>query len=173
MFHYVCLASGIFFVVKNSPAIINFVARIRENAPMIREIYRTTSWRTITDFCIFKARIKITSHFETGLLQQGPSTCNLVYYDGATRYSVRFPKKRGPCTFSQVTTSNASGEEKDVTEQIREFGGPSHNFHGIPTTPGRLDFENLTFTYRNGTVRTFQKDDVIILEPLTKPSPSE
>lgn len=169
MFQYAFLAGAAFFIAKNINNIINFVSGARNHLPVVQEIYRTSSWRTLMDFCVFYARIKATHFFETGLLLKNSSSYSLVYYDGAAKYCVLFPKKRGPCPFSQVTTAISDGKEVDFTEKIREFAGPSHNFHGIPTTPKMFNFENLTFTYRNGTVRTFQKDDVIVLEPLTKP----
>lgn len=116
------------------------------------------------EFLIFKARIVAAHHLETGLLSGTTKIHDLVYYDGPTRYTIRFPKKRGPCSFSQVTTTYDS-VETDVTEEIRRFAGPSHNFHGIPTTPYMLDYPNLTFVYRNGCIIKYDAIETISITP--------
>lgn len=162
MSKYLFFIPPVFFIVKNFSSIVSFVKNFRTNVPIYREIYRTASLKTLIEFCIFKARFTASKHLETGLLSSDTKTHNLIYYDGSTRYSVRFPKKRGPCPFSQVTTYfNALYNAHNVTERIREFAGPSHNFHGIPTTPQMLGYDNLTFTFRNGLCDTYLADDVI------------
>lgn len=155
----------------------NLVEKLRENATMYREIYKNTTWRNIYDLGIFKLRILAAQHLETGLISRrpgnGPAVYDLTYFDGPSKYVIRFTKTRGPCPFSHVTyvqeNTNSAGKtylvDKEVTETIRKFAGPSHNFYGIPTTPGLLDFPNLTFHYRNKTKSTFQKDDLISTGP--------
>jgi hypothetical protein len=168
MSNYLFFIPPILLIAKNFSNIVSFVKNFKTNTPIYKEIYRTASWKTMIEFLVFKARISAAHHLETGLLSGTAKIHNLVYYDGPSRYSIRSPKKRGPCTFSQVTTirnSVAGGEKEDVTEKIREFAGPSHNFHGIPTTPDMLDFSNLTFVYRNGMIITYESGDCISVLP--------
>lgn len=162
MTEYLYLIGTAFFVISNASTIIKFVKSVKDNALVYKEIYRAASWRTIADFCTFKTRLVLSRHFETGFLSGTPQNHSLVYYDGSTKYIIRFPKKRGPCTFSQVTCSS-DDLVADVTEDIRRFAGPSHNFHGIPTTPKMLGFDNLTFVYRNGQTVKYEEGDVISL----------
>lgn len=164
MISYAFLIPTTLFLITNAKNIINFISKAKENTSAFREIYKTVSWNTMADFCIFKIRTNLSSYFETGLLSKGSKVCNLVYYDGSSKYLVCFPKTRGPCPFSQVNEYGI-----DVTEKIREFSGPSHNFHGIPTTPEMLGFDKLTFIYKNGMEKDFEKKDTISLTPPVPP----
>lgn len=103
--------------------------------------------------------IKITG---SGDLQtrdmSGNGVYTLTYYDGLQKYVVVFPRIRGPSKISIVMSNGVT-----VTDEIRKFGGPSFNFHGIPTTPRMLGYDNLTFYYRFGNSSTFESDDLIIV----------
>lgn len=159
------LAKKIFI---STPFILfGFLQNARGNLPMYREICRNLTWRNLIDFSLFKLRLLAARHLETGLISKrpgkGPAVYDLTYFEGSTKYTLRFTKLRGPCPFSHVTT-NEDGEtfvEKDVTENIRLFAGPSHNFYGIPTTPKLLEYPNLTFHFRKGSSVRFESDDVI------------
>ncbi len=156
------LAKKIFI---STPGILfGFVQNAKGNLPMYREIYRNLTWRNLVDFSLFKLRLWAARHLETGLISKrpgtGPSVYDLTYFEGSTKYTLRFVKLRGPCPFSHVTTDK-DGEEKDVTENIRGYAGPSHNFYGIPTTPKLLEHPNLTFHFRKGSPVRFESDDVI------------
>lgn len=83
----------------------------------------------------------------------------LEYPYGIKWYKICIPRRRGVCLIDTITDSDG----KDITVEIAAFMGPCHNFHGIPTTPKMLDHQRLTFSYLNGTQRTFEGDDVIIL----------
>lgn len=84
------------------------------------------------------------------------------YYVGTKKYTVVFQRIRGPCPFSKVLrVQKPVGMPDDVTEKIKEFAGPSHNFHGIPTTPEMLGESALLFHLRSGSVRRFEYNDVI------------
>jgi hypothetical protein len=82
----------------------------------------------------------------------------LTYYDGSQKYVAVFPRIRGPSKISIVMSNGVT-----VTDEIRKFGGPSFNFHGIPTTPRMLGYDNLTFYYRFGNSSTFGSDELIIV----------
>lgn len=166
---YLLLIPPSVFLVAKLPSILGFIRNAPSYVSVGREIYRNASWRTIIDLCIYKARLLASEHLETGLLSSSSTEHNLVYYDGPLKYSVRFPKKRGPCPYGLITTTgNRQGRFQsmdqtpfDVTEEVRVFAGPSHNFHGIPTTPKMLGYQNLTFHFRSGSVVTFDIGDVI------------
>jgi hypothetical protein len=115
--------------------------------PFYREIYRNSSWQTLAEFIIFKLRSSISVHLETGLLVK-PKTnfYDLIYYDGVNRYVVRFPRVRGPSKIFQITDD----QNTDVTDKIKEYLGPSHNFHGISTSPALLGYKSLTFEMIDG-----------------------
>ena len=160
-----------------------------------KEIYRNSNWTNFAEFIVFKLRILAAQHLETGLITKrdgsGPPVVDLTYFEGSTKYKIRFIKIRGPCPFSQVTTTTtvyeipsedsretssisnilgnilnrvpaiANTSVEDVTQEIRLFAGPSHNFYGIPTTPKLLGYKNLTFHFRRGEIRNFSEDEVI------------
>lgn len=134
------------------------VSKFRENIPLYLEVYKNASWQTMVELLVFKIRDKLSLHFESGLLIRKPKNLyDLIYYDGTNRYVVRFPKVRGPSKILQVL------DEKhiDVTDKIKEYGGPSHNFHGIPTTPEMLGYTSLAFIGLDGTTMDFRSGDII------------
>jgi len=65
----------------------------------------------------------------------------IKYSHGFDDYKILAPRRRGPCKFTKVL--NECGE--DVTKEVKQFMGPSHNFHGIPTTVDMLGYSELTF----------------------------
>ena len=84
----------------------------------------------------------------------------LNYRDGSQDYTIIFPRVRGPAKFSHVIS-----QDDVVTDNIKKVAGPSHNFHGIPTTPGMLGYHILIFHYRNGDTRLFGRNDIIDCNP--------
>lgn len=111
------------------------------------------SLRIILEFMWFKARGFSTHIFENGKHTVTGNTHCVTYFDGDRRYHVISPKKRGP---KQITSVYC--DDEDVTEHVFECMGPCHNFHGIPTTPRMLGYEELTVTYRNGDSVTYPSD---------------
>jgi len=82
----------------------------------------------------------------------------ITYTHGFESYKILTPRRRGPCKFNRVTDQDGN----DATESIKQFAGPSHNFHGIPTTPKMLGYTRLTFF--NGiddSQKTFEESEVI------------
>lgn len=125
----------------------------------VKEIYKNASWKTLFEFSIFKSRSFFSRHLESGLLMRPKANfCDLVYYDGINRYVIRFPRVRGP---SQII-SILDKDDKDVTLKVKAFMGPSHNFHGVPTTPELLGYDILTFIFLDDTKKTFEKDQRIV-----------
>ena len=131
-----------------------------------REILGYLSYRNIIDFALFRARLAAAAKLKTGHLEKGVTTTDLTFYDGTFKYVVRFNRRRGPCPFSNVSTT-LGGSAYDITDRIREFAGPSHNFYGIPTTPNMLGYENLTFRIRgddgDDILLGFSRDSIIDL----------
>jgi len=139
-----------------SPRIKNIIDK---NYHRWDKIYRNLSLKNISEFLLFKLRATAAHHLETGLLTRpNPKFYDLVYYDGANRFIVRFPKVRGPGKISRIMS-----EGQDVTNKLSEYMGPSHNFHGIPTTPEFLGYESLVFIFRDDSCNIFFKDEQIIL----------
>lgn len=150
-------------------------AYLQPKIAFYREIYKNTTWKLIVELFLFQLRNQASLHLESGLLTNLGNAYNLDYYDGSTKYSVRFPKKRGPCPFSKVEyvkeecIRDSDGVTSvayiiDVTEKIRKFAGPCHNFHGIETTPKMLGYKSLTFYFRTDNEVTFSENQPIVLQ---------
>jgi hypothetical protein len=118
------------------------------------------SWKTMCDYIIYQTRLWTTKKFENGLITINKNYYTVTYYDGDNKYNIRFPKNRGIRQIIKVTSSG-----KDITKEILQFMGPSHNFHGINTSPQLLGYEDLIITYRNGTQFKYNNDDTIYLKP--------
>jgi len=100
------------------------------------------------------------SHVVYGTLKRSDHKYILSYVDGLKTYTITFPMVRGPCKFYSVTAYGDGGAE-DVTDAIREYAGPSHDFHTIPTSPFLLGYPALTFHYRGGESKTFCDKEII------------
>jgi hypothetical protein len=121
--------------------------------------------RTIVDLASLKLKIFIIERLEAGLLiKKKGNHYDLIYFDGIHKYIVRFPKHRGPSKYQRIftTTEGEGGIRQDVTHVIKEYAGPSHNFHGIVTTPHTLGYKNLTFVLNSEEERHFGENDVIL-----------
>jgi len=137
----------------------SLLKKAKQSTPLYLEIYRNSSWKTMLELSIFKLRTYISIHLETGLLVRPRANFyDLIYYDGINRYVVRFPKIRGPSNISYILDPT----QADVTTKIKEYLGPSHNFHGIFTSPMFLGYESLTFVLLDGRTLVFNGNDRII-----------
>ena len=164
------LTKGVVYLVGLSYIISN-VSKIKEKISkslrVCKEVvhnYRTgaLSFKTLTDLCIFKLRIWVAKKLEIGLLISSKGKYELIYYDGDMRYKVVFPKNRKIRQISQV--ENVLGE--DITPEILEMMGPSHNFHGISSSPGLLGWKDgLNVKYRSGEEIFYGYNDIIKLYP--------
>jgi hypothetical protein len=76
---------------------------------------------------------------------------DITYYDGVKKYIVHFPKKRGACKISKIYDQDGN----DVTPIVLTYMGPSHNFHGIPTSPEMLGYESLDVLTINDHMHSF------------------
>jgi hypothetical protein len=113
------------------------------------------------DFILYRVRGYISRIFSSGLLIRHKELAyiDLIYHDGLNTYTVRSPKQRRPKPFA--TVKNQDGI--DVTNEVNKFIGPSHNFHGIPTTPCMLGYSQLHFqNAQTDETRTFNLNDSII-----------
>ncbi len=114
--------------------------------------------QTVKDLLLLEIRSSAIKKLELGHLKVHPSKYVLTYYQGARRFQVYFPKKRGPRKIISVHTQDG----KTITEEVFEAMGPSHNFHGVPTTPELLGYPGgLKITYRNEHTIHCLKTDVI------------
>lgn len=80
------------------------------------------------------------------------------YVHGFQTYKILAPRRRGPCQFDRVVDQDGN----DVTAAVKQFAGPSHNFHGIPTTPEMIGYRSLAFF--NGiddSSKTFEAKEVM------------
>lgn len=142
---------------------------VRENAYIIREIWSgyqagIITRQSLTEFILFHIRIRTAQYLENGHVTylQDKRTFDIVYYEGDRKCRIRFPKNRGVRQI--VYAENSLG--KDVTSIVLEFLGPGHNFHGIPTSPKLLGWEDgLVIQYRNGTKIKYEPNDEIRLTP--------
>lgn len=96
-----------------------------------------------------------------GVIKRNGELGEVVYFDGDKTYTIIFPLPRGPCKYYRVT-SNIGDDIEDVTEIIRNYSGPGHNFHSIETTPVMLGYPSLTFYTLKGE-KTFYDEDTIDL----------
>lgn len=117
-------------------------------------LYSWTKIKTILtvifDLILYRSKLKLLT---------GKDYYEIPYQNGTSSYRLRFPKIRGPCLVSTVVDENS----KDVTKEVKELMGPSHNFHSVSTTPSLLGYRSLTFHMRSGETKEFREHDTINL----------
>lgn len=126
----------------------------------LNEVFENGIFSIVLEYIKVNVRIKILNLFQSGVLVKNKenSFIDLIYHDGYEVYVARFPKKRGPRSFTNIMDTNGV----DVTSHVSIFLGPNNNFHGIKTTPAMLGFEGLTFE-KNGASKFFSKDEEIFV----------
>jgi hypothetical protein len=132
----------------------------KEKLRMCREIYKYLSWANLVDFIVFNARSFAARKLETGLLVKKQDIYEITFFDGPLKYKIRFKKVRGPSKICKILDSDIN----DVTEVIRCYAGPSHDFYKIPTTPGMLGYDGLIFHTILGRKYEFDKDEIIVFD---------
>lgn len=116
------------------------------------------------DFIVYSLRNASIEYLDTGKLECKKKVYELTYFDGPNRYSLVFSNKRGPCPFYKVCDATLC----DVTETVRMYAGPCHNFHGIPTTPQMLGFSSLLFYFRDQRIFSYEGSEPITFESSTQ-----
>jgi hypothetical protein len=86
--------------------------------------------------------------------------CYTVHYPYGVRwYRIRIPKVQGPTPY----ISKITADDIDVTDNIKQLMGPSHNFHNQPVSPESLGYKKIIFEYALEEPKEFVNDDTIIL----------
>jgi hypothetical protein len=84
----------------------------------------------------------------------------IIHYPyGITWYKIILPRRIGPCMIDTVVDHHANNVKKDIFA----FMGPTHNFHGLQLTPNVLGYDSLTFTFLDGTFKTFESTDILCI----------
>nr|QBK86475.1 MAG: uncharacterized protein LCMAC102_02700 [Marseillevirus LCMAC102] len=121
------------------------------------------STRAIFDFGVLKIRIFTMQKIGYGLLSLQNDSYDLTYYDGDCKYRIKFNKNRRVRQIAYVVSIK---DNKNITKDILELLGPSHDFHGIPTTPKLLGYpDGLNIYYRNDIDIRYDSDKIIQLTP--------
>ncbi len=90
---------------------------------------------------------------------------DIDYELNGREYTIRIPQKR-KLVLPVTTTFLHNG--RDVTRTVKQFLGPSHNFHGIVTTPALLGYDSLATRYVSGNEDQFESDDILLTMQHTK-----
>jgi hypothetical protein len=146
-----------FFVAVKLDSIVPFIFNVKKTFMMV------TQPGFLYDFALFKLRENVPKLIGTGHLTDDKKHYNLSYFLGTTNYIIKFPKHRGPCPFQKVHATFVAIDMIDVTHNVRLYAGPSHNFHGIRTTPADLGYYGLKFIMMDDTVKTFLEHEFIEL----------
>jgi len=100
-------------------------------------------------------------------LEPSKKVYTLTYKLDGVIYKIRFNRRRGPSPFQLVSScffrslDDELVVDSDVTDTVKNYAGPNHDFYGIPTTPNMLGYQGLVISYTNGTVRSYKTDEVI------------
>lgn len=84
--------------------------------------------------------------------------CSVSYTHNGRRYKIMFPRSRRNIPILSVTDQDG----KNVTVEINQYIGVGNNFHGIPTTPRLLGYDELRFTMLDEKIIVYMSNDKII-----------
>jgi len=97
-------------------------------------------------------------------VRRSKSVGHLSYSHNGEEYAIVFPLKRGPSVVSSAWTIDENGDRLIITDELFRFAGLSKNFHGIPTTPMMLGWENgVWYEKLNNEIIFFDKNDCIVI----------
>lgn len=92
------------------------------------------------------------------LVPDGKGQYELRYILNDRLYKIKIRAHRGPRTV--VTVEDGWGV--DVTDMVIPYMGPNEDYHGQRITPKQLGYDALTITRRNGEIRSYEADDVLV-----------
>ena len=119
---------------------------------------------TIREVCMMYVRRWVSEWLSIGrVVKHSNGYTDVIYYDGSERYVIRYKRRRGLPPFKKVYHSRPSGEVEDVTDEIKIYSGPCHNFHNVTHTPHSLGYPVLRFVKVNDEEVTFDGHDERLL----------
>ena len=143
---------------------ITIAKQIHHKSPVyisfISETVAAISLSDIQELCSKNIRSWAISRFELGKVVVGRGYTDIIYWDEDQRFVIRCPQKRGPKKYFHIRDANGDV----VMAEVEKYIGPSHNFHGIPTTPKMLGYKSHEFSMRRiGQHKRFEEEDVIVI----------
>jgi hypothetical protein len=132
------------------------------------------SWKMYTIPVIFKLLFQtnfimslIKEYFVKYLsgkcIELSPKYYKIHYPYGVNWYTIIVPRKRGPYRITEIYgfTYSDPEEQLTITKSINKIMGPSHNFHGIPTSPKMLGYKKIIFNNLDDVKKKFVDDEII------------
>jgi hypothetical protein len=131
------------------------------------------SIRMVKEYCYMRIRHFFSHTFESGCVNKrsADGVTEVIYFEGDEKYIIVFPIKKGIRSIKSITPKSIypykehqrSPENDAIMSNIKFCMGPFGNFHGIPTTPKMLGFDQpLVVEYKNRTVEVQQNDIIQI-----------
>jgi len=113
-------------------------------------------WRTRDTWSVWAKQI-LANQIGNRLVEMHHKYYIVWYPYGVSWYKILIPRRRRPVLIDTITDENGNDVKKDVLA----FMGPSHNFHGIATSPNTLGYESLTFTDLDSQSKTFVENETM------------
>jgi hypothetical protein len=119
------------------------------------------SWRLFANSVLQLILNDVEKEDENDLVSIGRDLHELTYKYNNNMYKIRIPKRHAPSDIEYISGTTPNGTEWECDDEIRAFMGPSHNFHGIPTTPKMLGYSVLVFEHVDGRSETYGENEII------------
>lgn len=117
------------------------------------------------EFAKVTIRNYLISTFELGHLRSDRKYIEIDYHDGEERYTIRFKRRRGPSKIHLImgyrVICGGAQSVTDITEEVKRYMGPCHNFHNVPTSPKDLNYSKIVIEFIDGSTSTFEENDLI------------
>jgi hypothetical protein len=120
-----------------------------------------------TNSAISSFKQSISYYLGTSNVERDKHHYTIIYHIGTQEYKIRCKNIKSKIKLLSITTTSEKSEgnskEVDITNIIKPFMGPSLDFHGIPTTPNDLGYDELSFHTIHNNIFTFKKYEIINL----------
>ncbi|HMP28234.1 MAG TPA: hypothetical protein PKD85_01455 [Saprospiraceae bacterium] len=128
--------------------------------------FKMFSYQELKELMYLKFQLWVLNKMDIGILKKNGDVYEVSYLDGIHTYKIIIRKKRGPSKYIRIyedteDSENSEVTSKDITNDIRPYAGPSHDFHGLQITPHMMGKRNVSFHMKKGEVVSFEKDDTI------------
>lgn len=119
------------------------------------QMLRTCCW--ITYLLLYQRVVK-------NIENVGSNQFDVHYVLGNQLYKFRIQGRKGPHVPKVLQIIDE--KDNDVTQSLLPYLGPREDWHQIIYQPGSLGFHHLTFNLSDGSHKTFQSDESIVLSNL-------
>lgn len=136
---------------------INYLRSVFINFYYISSYVCNTIKKTGFNTCILWTKQVITNQIGKKIIEMHHKYYVINYPYGIKWYKIIVPRNRSPCIIDTIHDEN----DNNITNDILQYMGPCHNFHGKEMTPNLLGYSELHIINIYGEKVVYKNNDII------------